>query len=175
MSFPPPTNSTVSLNPIENMVNSLNSNPYFIGSMMMLLNLGGRHLAIGLTPDQDKFFQHPWFRRVLIFVIFFVGTRNILTSFFMSILINLILSYILNDQSDMFLFKPNVKSSKPEVKDISGAPIYTGLTPEETEIHKRLTEKINKLSKPSEKVKEPEKQDISSQIIQTYSGIMNKF
>jgi hypothetical protein len=174
MSFLPATNSTVSLNPIENTINSLNSNPYFIGSMMMLLNLGGRHLATGLTPDQDKFFQHPWFRRILIFVVFFVGTRNILTSFFMSILINLILSYILNDQSDMYLFKPNVKSSKPEVKDISGAPIYTGLTPEETEIHKRLTEKLNKVSKPDEK-KEPEEQDISSQIIQTYSGIMNKF
>jgi len=174
MSFPPPTNSVVSTNPIENMVNSLNSNPYFIGSMMMLLNLGGRHLAIGLTPDQDKFFQHPWFRRVLIFVIFFVGTRNILTSLFMSILINLILSLLLNDQSDMFLLKPNVKSSKPEVKDVSGAPIYTGLTPEETEIHKRLTEKLNKLSKPDKK-KESEEQDISSQIIQTYSGIMNKF
>jgi len=174
MSFLPAANSTISLNPIENSINSLNSNPYFIGSMMMLLNLGGRHLATGLTPDQDKFFQHPWFRRILIFVVFFVGTRNILTSFFMSILINLILSCILNDQSDMYLFKPNVKSSKPEVKDISGAPIYTGLTPEETEIHKRLTEKLNKVSKPDEK-KEPEGQDISSQIIQTYSGIMNKF
>jgi hypothetical protein len=174
MSFLPATNSTVSLNPIENTINSLNSNPYFIGSMMMLLNLGGRHLATGLTPEQDKFFQHPWFRRVLIFVVFFVGTRNILTSLFMSILINLILSYLLNDQSDMYILKPNINSSKPEVKDVSGGTIYTGLTPEETEIHKRLTEKLNKVSKPDEK-KEPEEQDISSQIIQTYSGIMNKF
>ena len=175
MSFLPATNLTLSLNPIENSINSLNSNPYFIGSMMMLLNLGGRHLATGLTPEQDKFFQHPWFRRILIFVIFFVGTRNILTSLFMSIIINLILSYLLNDQSDMYIFKPNVKSSKPEVKDVSGAPIYTGLTPEETEIHKRLTEKLNKVSKIDEKVKEPEPEDISSQIIETYSGIMNKF
>ena len=93
----------------------------------------------------------------------------------MSIIINLILSYLLNDQSDMYIFKPNVKSSKPEVKDVSGAAIYTGLTPEETEIHKRLTEKLNKVSKIDEKVKEPEPEDISSQIIETYSGIMNKF
>ena len=175
MSFPPPTNSTISTNPIENMVNSLNSNPYFIGSMMILLNLGGRHLATGLTPEQDKFFQQPWFRRVLIFVVFFVGTRNILTSLFMSILINLILSLLLNDQSGMYILKPDFKNKNPEVKDVSGSPINTGLTPEETEIHKRLTEKLNKVSKTDEKVKEPEKQDISSQIIQTYSGIMNKF
>lgn len=171
MSFVPPTNSTVSANPIENTINSLNSNPYFIGSMMMLLNLGGRHLATGLTPEQDKFFQHPWFRRILIFVIFFVGTRNAITSLFMSILINLILGYLLNDQSDMYLLKPNIKEKKVEVKDVS---IYTGLTPEETEIHKRLTEKLNKLSKIDEKVKEPEPQDISSQITEVYSEIMGK-
>ena len=175
MSFPVAAQAIQSLNPIENIITSVNSNPYFIGSMMLLLNLGGRHLATGLTPEQDKFFQHPWFRRILIFVIFFVGTRNILTSLFMSIIINLILSYLLNDQSDMYIFKPNVKSSKPEVKDVSGAAIYTGLTPEETEIHKRLTEKLNKVSKIDEKVKEPEPEDISSQIIETYSGIMNKF
>ena len=52
-----------------------------------------------------------------------------------------------------------------------GISCYTGLTPEETEIHKRLTEKLKKVSKIDEKVKEPEPQDISSQIIQTYSGI----
>ena len=61
-----------------------------------------------------------------------------------------------------------------ETKDVSGAPIYTGLTPEETEIHKRLTEKLNKISKINEKVKEPEPQDISSQITQVYSEIMGK-
>lgn len=174
MSFVPSTNSPVSTNPIENTINSLNSNPYFIGSMMMLLNLGGRHLATGLTPEQDKFFQHPWFRRILIFVIFFVGTRNAITSLFMSILINIILAYLLNDQSDMYLLKPNVKEKKVEAKDASGSPVYTGLTPEETEIHKRLTEKLNKLSKIDEKVKEPEPQDISSQITQVYSEIMGK-
>lgn len=174
MSFIPPTQQGQTLNPIENTINSLNSNPYFIGSMMILLNLGGRHLATGLTPEQDKFFQHPWFRRILIFVVFFVGTRNVLTSLFMSILINLILVYLMNDQSDMYLLKPNVQQKKVEVKDASGSPVYTGLTAEETEIHKRLTDKLNKVSKIHEKVKEPEPQDISSQISQTYSEIMGK-
>ena len=174
MSYIPPTQHGQSLNPIENTINSLNSNPYFIGSMMILLNLGGRHLATGLTPEQDKFFQHPWFRRILIFVIFFVGTRNVLTSLFMSILINLILGYLLNDHSDMYLFKPNVKDKKVEVKDVSGSVVYTGLTPEETEIHRRLTDKLNKVSKIDEKVKEPEPQDLTSQISETYSSIMGK-
>ena len=178
MSFVPPTNPNLSTNPIENTINSLNSNPYFIGSMMILLNLGGRHLVSGLTPEQDKFFQQPWFRRVLIFVIFFVGTRNAVSSLFMAIIINLLIGFLLNDQSDMYLLKPNVKEKKTEVKDASdasGGTVYTGLTPEETEIHKRLTEKLNKVPKTDEKVKETQQQDITSQIIETYSGFMSKF
>ena len=174
MSFIPSANPTLTTNPIENMINSLNSNPYFIGSMMIFLNLGGRHLVSGLTPEQDEFFQEPWFRRVLIFVIFFVGTRNVLTSLFMAIIINLLIGFLLNDKSDIYLLKPNLKEKKIEVKDASGGTIYTGLTAEETEIHKRLTDKLNKVSKSDEKIKESQPEDITSQIIETYSGFMSR-
>lgn len=175
MSFVPPSAPMGSTNPIENTINSLNSNPYFIGSMMILLNLGGRHLATGLTPEQDKFFQHPWFRRALIFVVFFVGTRNAITSLFMAIIINLGIGYLLNDQSEMYLFKPNVTEKKVESKDVSGAIIYTGLTPEEIEIHKRLTDKLHKSQPSKDKVKDSEPQDLTSQITETYSSIMGRF
>ena len=175
MSFVPSATVNLSTNPIENTINSLNSNPYFIGSMMILLNLGGRHLATSLTPEQDKFFQQPWFRRILIFVIFFVGTRNALSSLFMSILINLLIGFLFNDQSEMYLLKPNVNEKKVEVKDVSGAVVYTGLTAEETEIHKRLTEKLQKTMKPKNDTVEPSKpEDITSQITETYTSIMSK-
>lgn len=175
MSFVPTASPNLSTNPIENIINSLNSNPYFIGSMMILLNLGGRHLATALTPEQDKFFQQPWFRRILIFVIFFVGTRNALSSLFMAILINLLIGFLFNDQSEMYLLKPNLIEKKAEMKDISGAVVYTGLTPEETEIHKRLTEKLQRIMKQKGDTVEPSKsQDITSQITETYSSIMSR-
>ena len=175
MSFVPTATPNVSLNPIENTINSLNSNPYFIGSMMILLNLGGRHLATALAPEQHKFFQQPWFRRILIFVIFFVGTRNALSSLFMAILINLLIGFLFNDQSEMYLLKPNITEKKAETKDVSGAVVYTGLTPEETEIHKRLTEKLQRTMKQKGDTVEPSKpQDITSQITETYSSIMSR-
>lgn len=176
MSFVPPSTLNLSTNPIENTINSLNSNPYFIGSMMILLNLGGRHLATGLTPEQDKFFQQPWFRRVLIFVIFFVGTRNALSSLFMAIVINFLIAFLFNEQSEMYLLKPNLTEKKNETKDASGAIVYTGLTVEETEIHKRLSEKLEKSVKQKKDSIEPPKiEDITSQITETYTSIMNKF
>jgi len=166
-----------SLNPIENIITSVNSNPYFIGSMMLLLNLGGRHLATGLTPEQDKFFQQPWFRRLLIFVVFFIGTRNIISSLFMSIVVILLIGYLFNDTSALYLFKPSIKEKKEEktdTKPLATAPVYTGLTPEETDIHKRLTEKLERTRK-EEIVKIPVGQNIQNQITMTYSNVMNRF
>jgi hypothetical protein len=176
MSFVPSTTPNLSTNPIENTINSLNSNPYFIGSMMILLNLGGRHLASALTPEQDKFFQQPWFRRILIFVVFFVGTRNALSSLFMAIIINFLIAFLFNEQSEMYLLKPNVTEKKTETKDASGAVVYTGLTVEETEIHKRLSEKLQKsLKQKNDNIEVSKPEDITSQIIETYSGFMSKF
>ena len=175
MSFPFPTQQSISGNPIEDMISSVNSNPYFIGSMMLLLNLGGRHLATGLTPEQDKFFQEPWFRRLLIFVVFFIGTRNLISSIFMSIVFILLVGFLFNDTSALYLFKPSVEDKKKEEKPAAKtAPVYTGLTPEETDIHKRLTEKLERTRK-EEEVKVPIGQNLQTQITMAYSNVMGRF
>lgn len=175
MSFPFPTQQSISGNPIEDMIASVNSNPYFIGSMMLLLNLGGRHLATGLTPEQDKFFQEPWFRRLLIFVVFFIGTRNLISSIFMSIVFILLVGFLFNDTSALYLFKPSVEDKKKEEKPAAKtAPVYTGLTPEETDIHKRLTEKLERTRK-EEEIKVPVGQNLQTQITMAYSNVMGRF
>jgi hypothetical protein len=179
MAFPfPQTTGNQTNNPIEDSITSFNSNPYFIGSMMLLLNLGGRHLATGLTPEQDKFFQNDWFRKVLIFVVFFIGTRNIISSLFMAIIFILVVYYLLNDKSSLYLFKPSVPKVEVKVEPVktatATAPIYTGLTAEESDIHKRLTEKIERTRK-EEEVKVPIGQNIQTQITNTYYNAMARF
>lgn len=167
---------TASLNPIENIITSVNSNPYFIGFMMLLLNLGGRHLATGLTPEQDKFFQHPWFRRALIFIVFFIGTRNIVSSFFMGITFILVIGYLFNDQSQLYIFNPSVKIKGDDKKDEKEVPSSNGLTPEEQEIHKRLSDKIQRTSKPVvEDETDTNENNIAIQITEIYSNIMSRF
>jgi hypothetical protein len=144
---------------------------------MLLLNLGGRHLATGLTPEQDKFFQNDWFRKVLIFVVFFIGTRNIISSLFMAIIFILVVYYLLNDKSSLYLFKPSVPKVevvKVEPVKTATAAIYTGLTAEESDIHKRLTEKIERTRK-EEEVKVPIGQNIQTQITNTYYNAMARF
>ena len=177
MSFPFPQQQQASDNPIENIITSLNSNPYFIGSMMLLLNLGGRHLATGLTPEQDKFFQNAWFRRTLLFVVFFIGTRNIIAAFFMTIVFVIVIGYLFNDQSTLYIFKPDLKideQAKANANEKEKTVFMNGLTPEEQQIHKSLTEKIQRTS--VQQVAEvPVAKDLSSDIAQTYTTIMSRF
>jgi len=175
MSFSPmgPQMKIISKNPIENMIDSLNTNPYLIGSMMLLLNLGGRHLSGGLTPEQDKFFQQPWFRCTLFFVVFFVATRNIMTSFWMSLLIVLCINYIFNEQSSFYLFKATLPKKKVIESSAPAVAPTAGLTPEESEIHRKLTEKIDRLKMNSKKSSSEEK-DFSSELTITYNEMMSK-
>ena len=134
---------------------SLNSNPYFIGTMMLLLNLGGRFIGMEVSKGQEQFFQNPWVRRLLIFVVLFVGTRNVLVAFWMTLIIVLCIGYLFNENSSLCMFHMGVKGSSC-ADGASGAPSApmptpsqmqaqmtpsTPFTPEETEIYKRLTEK----------------------------------
>ena len=135
--MPPPILAGGPINPVEMMINGLNTNPYLIGLSMIIMNLGGRHLASGLTPEQDKVFQHPWIRRALLFVVIFVATRNIFTALWLSIAVILVIGYLTNETSALYLFgSPKAAVPAP----VAPQPV-PGLTPEEQEILKRLQEK----------------------------------
>ena len=60
------------INPMDVLMQSINTSPYFIGLMMLLLNLGGRFLALEISKEQEKFLSQPWIRRFFLFAILFV-------------------------------------------------------------------------------------------------------
>lgn len=135
------------LNPIELIINGFNTNPYFIGIMMLLLNLGGRFLAMDVSKEQEKFFSNPWVRSFLFFVVIFIATRNILVAFWLSVVVVIVVKYLFNENSDLYLFQ------KEEMKDFSkqAAPV---LTAEEMDIYKKLSDKIAKSQVASKKEEE---------------------
>ena len=134
------------LGPIDSAIMSLNSNPYFIGTMMLLLNLGGRFISLEMSKHQEEFFQNPWVRRLLIFTVLFVGTRNVVVAFWMTLVIILIIGYLLNENSSLCLFRLGKAGSScvdgptPSQMQAQMTPA-TPFTPEEAEIFKRLNEK----------------------------------
>ena len=121
MSFPmsPPSSSSSIgqlVHPSDAVLTAINSNPYFIGMMMLLLNLGGRFISMEMTKSQEQFFQNIWVRRFLIFTVLFMGTRNIAVAFWMTIVIVLFLGYLLNENSSLCIYTGSSTCSKPELE-----------------------------------------------------------
>jgi len=133
------------LNPIDAVISGINTNTYLIGMSMIIMNLGGRHLAPSLTAEQDKFFQNQWVRRAMLFVVIFVATRNIFTAFWLSIGLIIVIGYLLNEHSSLYLFGEPI----PMPVAPSFVPI-TGLTPEEQDIYKKLHDKVNRTKENTE-------------------------
>jgi hypothetical protein len=163
--MPPPTAFAAAgpINPIEAIINGLNTNPYLIGMSMILLNLGGRHLSMGLTQQQDKFFQSVWMRRMMLFVVIFVATRNVFTALWLSIALILVIGYLFNEHSSLYLFGPPTPA--PMAPAMAAAPIE-GLTNEEQEIYKRLDDKMKKTKEAAAIKKEAEGQTGAGALIQ---------
>jgi len=130
------------INPIEAFFNFLNTNPYFIGIMMLVLNLGGRFITLEITKQQELFLQHPWVRRFLIFIVLFVATRNIYVAFWATVCVVLFLGYLFNENSALCIFgKHGTNGSKCS----ESQPQQNEMTPEEKEILQRLHAKSTRV------------------------------
>ena len=130
--------------PFEQTILGINSNPYFIGTMMLFLNLGGRFIAMEMSKGQEQFFQNIWVRRFLLFTVVFVGTRNVIVAFWMSLIIILLLGYLFNENSDLCIYgkSPIPTVSSMAVIPSAPPPVSQGpLTVDEKEILRRLQEK----------------------------------
>jgi hypothetical protein len=136
--------------PFDSFVMAVNANPYFIGFMMLALNLGGRFIGLELTRAQETFLQNVWVRRVLIFVVLFMGTRNILVAFWMWLAVVFLLGYVLNENSSMCIFGTGLPGSKCASGTGEG---FQGpaLTPEESQVYSILKAKVEKGAQSSEK------------------------
>lgn len=133
--------AVASINPIDAFLQIFNSNPYFIGIMMLILNLGGRFISMEVTKKQELFLQLPWVRRLLIFTVLFVATRSIQVAFWTTVTVVLCLGYLFNENSALCLFgNGGTNGSKCADKPNPGE----GMTPEEKEILHRLSAKAQR-------------------------------
>ena len=149
MSAPFALQAVAGLNPLDGLLQVFNNNPYFIGLMMILLNLGGRFISLEVTKQQEQFLQLPWVRRVLIFTVLFVATRNLWVAFWMTLIVVLFLGYLFNENSAMCLFGKGggdgSTCSDPALKKEGE------MTPEEKEILHRLSSKAQRYQLPDGK------------------------
>ena len=62
----------------------LNTNKYFIGLMMILMNITSKYVTVKLSDSQEAYIKNYIAREILIFSACWMGTRDILTSIFLT-------------------------------------------------------------------------------------------
>ena len=97
--------TTTMADSILSSIQDINMNPYVLGMAYILLNLGGRFMVLSVTPAQEAFLQNIVFRPLLLFAIMFIGTRNLVVAFWLTITIIFLLHYALNENSSWYLLK----------------------------------------------------------------------
>ena len=96
-------------------LHDVNMNPYVLGLAYILLNLGGRFMTMSVTPGQEAFLQNIVFRPLLLFAIMFIGTRNIVVAFWLTLVIIFCLHYLFNENSSWYLLQTFNVNSAPTV------------------------------------------------------------
>jgi hypothetical protein len=142
----PVLNAAATLSPFDSILQIFNTNPYFIGITMLLMNLGGRFLTLDVTKKQEQFFQHPWIRRLLIFIVIFMGTRSIWVAFWATLVVILLMGYLFNENSALCIFGQGGTSGATCSTDSQHSPTES-MSAEEREILMRLQAKANRMNK----------------------------
>ena len=83
---------------MKNIISNLNENKFFIGCMMIIVTIGGRFIITELNDSQKKMIENPIVRKLFIFCVFFMATRDIQCAIILTILFVLIISELFNGE-----------------------------------------------------------------------------
>ena len=109
---------------------SIGNNKYLLGLMILLINLGARYIGSELTEFQHKVLNHKFARRFLIFLVIWMGTRDLLAAIVITVGFIFLVNGLFNENSKFCI----LPSKNDDVK----------VTPEEYQLAKQIIEKYEK-------------------------------
>ena len=89
-------------------VNYINNNKYFAGILMLLMNLGARHIELDLSMGQKSIFSTTLMRRFMIFTIAFIATRDVVTSLIITACFIIFIINLFNSDSSYCILPKNI-------------------------------------------------------------------
>jgi len=77
----------------------VNESKYFWGIAMLTLNLGSRFIASDLSDFHQRVLTNDLVKKFILFSMFFVATRDVATSFVLTIVFTIVVYGIFNEHS----------------------------------------------------------------------------
>jgi hypothetical protein len=90
-------------------LNSLNTNVYFAGLMMLFLNVGSRYVTIELSKTQKELLHSTMAKQVIIFTMAWVATRDIITALILTAVFHILVAHLFNEDSRFCIMPERLK------------------------------------------------------------------
>jgi len=65
---------------MDDILTNINTSKLLAGTAILLTNIGSKYIGLEFSKKEDKMFQKPIVRRLIIFCVAFLATRDILIS-----------------------------------------------------------------------------------------------
>jgi hypothetical protein len=78
---------------------SLNQSKVFAGIIIIVLNISSKFVTIKLSKSMEAYLKYTFSRSILIFAMAWMGTRDIYTALFITILFGICANYLFNEKS----------------------------------------------------------------------------
>jgi len=96
-------------------VESINNNKLIMGISILLLNILSKYVELNLTKTQEEALRNGIAREILIFIISFVATRNIIISLILTGIFIILANYIFNEKSSLCIIKNKLDKINMEI------------------------------------------------------------
>lgn len=116
--------------------NDICNNKFLIGIIMIIINIGARFIVNELNEEQLKIVNSTYVRRIIIYLVVFMATRDIFITIIIGTITILIIKEFFNNESENSLIK-NTNSNNNNNNNIS-------------EKIKNIEENLNELKKINE-------------------------
>jgi uncharacterized protein (UPF0128 family) len=87
---------------------SINNNKYFYAVTMILLNMGAKYIEMDLVESHKQFLSSKVLRRIIIFTVSFVATRDIVASLIITASFVIIVLNLFNEKSNYCVLPKSV-------------------------------------------------------------------
>ena len=78
---------------------NLNQSKVFAGLIIIVLNISSKFVTIKLSKSMEAYLKYTFSRSILIFAMAWMGTRDIYTALFITILFGICANYLFNEES----------------------------------------------------------------------------
>jgi len=92
---------------------TLNNSKIMWGVTMILLNMGSRFIIADLGKAHEKLLQTEFVKKIILFSMFFVATRDIITAFILTVVYVIVVDGIFHEKSTYAV----VKVDSPKASD----------------------------------------------------------